>query len=205
MDYNSRVGPTVVGVIPPGAGGVVGFADFGGISGGSTLLFTRYLANNPLPTQGDYHRANATSQMARFAPDTLARSVRASWDEPWEQEITPDRPAAVSNVGEDVFGAPTFTGTVRNSMFDLRGEAAYNVASGAGMPPPEGASDVSWRAYALDNGPASTGLACGTCAVSYSRPASAQRAAAGTNQPRSISQGSPYRTPMSKIRAAFLV
>ena len=188
MEYSSRVGPTVAGVIPPGAGGVVGFSDYGGISGGS-----------------DFHRANAVSQMARFAPDTLARSVRASWDEPWEQEITPDRPAAVSNVGEDVFGAPTFTGTVRNSMFDLRGEAAYNVASGAGQPPPEGASDVSWRAYALDNGPASTGLACGTCAVSYSRPASAQRTAAGANPARSLAQGTPYRTPMSKIRAAFLV
>jgi hypothetical protein len=111
----------------------------------------------------------------------------------------------VSNVGEDVFGAPTFTGTVRNSMFDLRGEAAYNVASGAGQAPPEGASDVSWRAYALDNGPSSTGLACGTCATAYSRPASAQRVASGMNTPRSVSQGSPYRTPMSKIRAAFLV
>lgn len=187
MDYTSRIGATTAGVIPPGAGGVVGFEDYGGISGGS-----------------DYHRAQSTSQLARFAPDTLARSVRASWDEPFMSEITPDRPAAVSNVGEDVFGAPTFTGTTRNSMLDLRGEAAYNVAS-ASMAPPEGASDVGWRAYALDNGPSSTGLACGTCATAYSRPATAQRAAIGANTPRSVSQSSSYRTPMSKIRAAFFV
>lgn len=188
MEYSSRIGPTVVGVIPPGAGGVVGFSDYGGISGGS-----------------DFHRAQSTSNLARFAPDTLARSVRLSWDETYLDEITADKPAAVSNVGEDVYGPPTFTGTVRNSMLDLRGEAAYNVPTGAGQAPPEGASDVSWRAYALDNGPASTGLACGTCATAYSRPATAQRVSAGMNPARSISQGSPYRTPMSKIRAAFLV
>lgn len=63
MDMSSRIGPTAPGVIPPGAGGVVGFEDYGGISGGS-----------------DYHRAYQTSMLARFAPDTLAVSVRGSWD-----------------------------------------------------------------------------------------------------------------------------
>ena len=182
MDRSSRIGATVAGVIPAGAGGVVGFEDYGGISGGS-----------------DYHRANQTSLLARFAPDTLARSVRASWDEPWEQEITPDRPAAVSNVGEDVFGAPTFKSTIRNSLLDLRGEAAFDPHSGQ---VPEGASDVSWRSYATDNGPSSTGLACGTCATAYARSASSQRSATGTNAGRT---DSPYRTPMSKIKAAFLI
>ena len=185
MDRTSRVGSTVAGVIPPGAGGVVGYEDFGGISGGS-----------------DYHRAHMTSMMARFNPDALARSVRASWDEPWEQEITPDRPAAVSNVGDDVFGAPTFKETVRNSLIDPRGEAAFNPHAGA---PPDGASDVSWRSYAVDNGPSSTGLACGTCASAYARPTSAQRSSMGANVPRSTAQESPYRTPMSKLKAAFLI
>lgn len=182
MDRSSRIGPTIAAAVPPGAGGVVGFEDYGGISGGS-----------------DYHRANQTSNLARFAPDTLGISVRASWDEPYDQTITPDRPAAVSNVGEDVFGAPTFKATVRNSLLDLRGEAAFDPHSGQ---VPEGASDVSWRAYALDNGPSSTGLACGTCATSYGRAASSQRMAAGANPPR---EASPYRTPMSKIKAAFLI
>ena len=170
------------GIVPPGAGGVVGFEDYGGISGGS-----------------DYHKAHRTSMLARFNPDTLARSVRASWDEPWEQEITPDRPAAVSNVGEDVFGAPTFKETIRNSLLDPRGEAAFDPHSG-GMP--DGASDVSWRAFAVENGPSSTGLACGTCDGLYSRQSTAQASANTFNTPRTETS---YRTPMSKIRAAFLL
>jgi hypothetical protein len=35
MDMNGRIGPTAPGVVPPGSGGVLGFEDYGGISGGS--------------------------------------------------------------------------------------------------------------------------------------------------------------------------
>lgn len=181
---SGRIGPTPQGQIPAGAGGVVGFEDYGGISGGS-----------------DYHRSYQTSMLARFAPDTLAKSVRGSWNEPQEQEITPQKPAAVSMIGDDVFATTQFTPTVRNQLHDLRGEAAVNVARGSGADMPQGASEVSWRAYAVENGPASTGLACGSCNAAYGRRSTAQQVSMGTNSPRASAP--QYRTPMSKLKAAF--
>ena len=183
---SGRIGPTPrQSQIPSGAGGVVGFEDYGGISGGS-----------------DYHRSYQTSMLARFAPDTLAKSVRGSWMEPNEQEITPQKPAAVSMIGDDVFATTQFTPTVRNQLHDLRGEAAVNVARG-GADMPQGASDVSWRAYAVENGPSSTGLACGSCNAAYARKSTAQAAPRGANTPRSAAPH--YRTPMAKLRAAFFL
>lgn len=149
MEYVSRYGPVAAGVIPSGAGGPVAFEDYGGISGGS-----------------DYHKAYATSMMARFAPDTLAESMRRSWDEPYMEEITPAKPQAVSMVGADVFGPPSFHATTRNSMMDLRGEAYVGDFKGDA---PTGASEVTWASYANPNGPASAGLACGTCSTQFSR------------------------------------
>ena len=181
----SRAGPTAPGVIPAGAGGVVGFEDYGGISGGS-----------------DYHRANQTSMLASFSPDTLAVNVRGSWDEPWAQEITPQKPMAVSMVGSDVFASTPFIPSVRNQLHDLRGEAAVNPQ---GSDVPEGASAVGWRSYAADNGPSSTGSACGTCNASYSRSSTAQASASRANRPRTAAAGASYRTPMAKLKAAFFL
>jgi hypothetical protein len=73
----------------------------------------------------DYYRAYRESEMARMAPDTLARSVRSTWDEPFLSLITPEKPAAVSLAGYDVFGPQSFHTTTRNMTLDLRGEAAY--------------------------------------------------------------------------------
>jgi len=154
MDFLShRSGPVASGVIPSGAGGIVGFEDFSsGISGGS-----------------DYHRAYETSMMARFAPDTLAASVRRSWDEPWLEEISPAKPQAVSMVGTDVFGPASFHSTTRNSMLDLRGEAAYSSSAlGIGGEIPTGASEVSWAAFANPN---TSHLGCGTCSSQFMAPA----------------------------------
>lgn len=181
MEYVSRAGPVASGVVPEGAGGVVGFEDYGGISGGS-----------------DYNKAYATSMMARFAPETLAASVRRSWDSPWEQEITPAKPRAVSMVGEDVFGPPSFHATTRNSMLDLRGEAAYGQITGD---PPTGASVVSWAAFAQPNGPASSGLSCGTCNAHFAKQSPVSR------PPLVGSYGHPtarQSSVWSKVKSAFL-
>jgi hypothetical protein len=73
----------------------------------------------------EYYRAYRESEIARAAPDVLARSVRSTWDEPFLSIITPEKPAAVSLAGYDVFGAQNFSTTTRNMTLDLRGEAAY--------------------------------------------------------------------------------
>jgi hypothetical protein len=103
-------------------------------------------------------------------------------------------------IGNDVFPSTQFQPTVRNSLHDLRGEAAVVAVRGLSNPP-EGASEVGWRAYSIENGPASTGLACGTCNSTYARPSSAQMTPMGANTPRS--SNSYYRTPVAKLRAAF--
>jgi hypothetical protein len=74
---------------------------------------------------GEYYRAYRESELARMAPDVLAKSVRSTWDEPFLSLITPDKPAAVSLAGYDVFGPHSFHTTTRNMTLDLRGEAAY--------------------------------------------------------------------------------
>jgi hypothetical protein len=185
MDISRRTGPTRPGIIPPGAGGVVGFEDYGGISGGS-----------------DYHRAFQTSLLARFNPEALQNIATRGWgEEIWEQKLNNgQRPAAVSMVGDDVFPETQFTPTVRNKLLDTRGEAAYAPMRGT---PPEGASDVGWRAYAIENGPSSTGLACGTCNPVYSRVSSAQRQTTGALTPRGLS--SYYRTPLAVLKAAYYI
>lgn len=103
-------------------------------------------------------------------------------------------------IGDDVFPATQFVPTVKNQLHDLRGEAALTPMKGE---IPEGASDVGWRAYAIENGPASTGLACGTCNATYSRRSTAQQIPMGANKPRSVKTA--YRTPMAKLKAAFYV
>ena len=183
MEYVSRSGPVASGVIPEGAGGVLGFEDYGGISGGS-----------------DYHKAYATSMLARFAPDTLATSVRRSWDEPFMEEITPAKPRAVSMVGADVFGPPSFHSTTRNSMLDLRGEAYVGVFDGQA---PMGASEVSWASFANSNGPASAGIACGTCASQFSRASPVSRPPAVGSYGNPAARSGP--TPWSKVKSAFLL
>lgn len=183
MEYVSRAGPVAAGVVPEGAGGVLGFDDYGGISGGS-----------------DYHKSWATSQLARFAPDTLATSVRRSWEEPFLEEITPAKPRAVSMIGDDVFGPPSFHSTTRNSMLDLRGEAAFGTITGA---PPSGASEVSWAAFANPNGPASAGIACGTCANYFSQasPVSRPPIIGSFGNPTAAERHTPWR----KVKSAFLM
>jgi hypothetical protein len=185
MEYVSRYGPVSAGIVPPGAGGQVAFEDYGGISGGS-----------------DYHKAYATSMLARFAPDTLAASVRRSWDEPFMEEISPAKPKAVSMVGADVFGPPSFHSTVRNSMLDLRGEAYVGDFKGEA---PTGASEVSWAAFAEPNAPSSTGLACGTCGSHYARgiPISnpAHSAHADQSTPRTSQSGNIWST----VKSVFLM
>lgn len=175
MEYISRkktTTPIQAGVMPAGAGGVVDYDDYGGISGGDS-----------------YHKAWHVAQLARFDPDTLAKSVRASWDEPFYQEIAPVRPEAVSMIGADVFGPPSFHSTVRNTLLDLRGEAATGAISGT---PPEGAGVVSWAAFADLNGPAGTNMACGTCGPQFSAPASS-----------SVHPSSTRVTPWGWIRGFF--
>lgn len=103
-------------------------------------------------------------------------------------------------IGDDVFPETQFVPTVKNQLHDLRGEAALSPNMGEA---PEGASDVGWRAYAVENGPSSTGLACGTCNVTYARRSSAQQIPMGANRPRT--SDTPYRTPMAKLRAAFFL
>lgn len=183
MDYLSYgSGPVASGVIPPGAGGVVGFEDFSsGISGGS-----------------DYHRAYETSMMARFAPDTLAASVRRSWDEPWLEAITPAKPQAVSMVGTDVFGPPSFHSTTRNSVLDLRGEAAYgsSIGSGGSAEIPTGASEVSWAAFANPN---ASHLGCGTCSHQFMAPALPSQPFNGAYKPSAYAATNPPKHLPHKI------
>lgn len=73
----------------------------------------------------EYYRAYRESELARMAPDVLARSVKSTWDDGFISLITPDKPAPVSLAGYDVFGPQSFTTTTRNMTYDLRGEAAY--------------------------------------------------------------------------------
>jgi hypothetical protein len=73
----------------------------------------------------EYYRAYRESELARMAPDVLARSVRSTWDDGFISLITPDKPAPVSLAGYDVFGPQSFTTSTRNMTLDLRGEAAY--------------------------------------------------------------------------------
>ncbi|MDR3540730.1 MAG: hypothetical protein P4L69_07130 [Desulfosporosinus sp.] len=150
-EYVSRAGPVQAGYMPPGAGGVVGFEDFGGISGGA-----------------DWTKAYNTSIMARFAPDTLAASVRRSFDDPYDMEITPAKPSAVSMVGADVFGPTSFHYTTRNNIVgDTRGEAAFGMISGE---PPEGASEVSWASFSYPTEMTNPTATCGTCAPQFKKP-----------------------------------
>jgi hypothetical protein len=73
----------------------------------------------------EYYRAYRESELARMAPDVLARSVKSTWDDGFISLITPDKPAPVSLAGYDVFGPQSFTTSTRNMTLDLRGEAAY--------------------------------------------------------------------------------
>lgn len=162
----ARYGSVAPGVVPAEKGGYLGFSDYGGISGGN-----------------DYQRAQRTSLMARFAPDTLAKEVRAQFDDPWQSTITPEKPSAVGLMGTDVFGAPTYKTTTRNSVMWWAGEAATSLRPGV---PPEGAGAVGWSDFAEQ--PNAAGV-CGTCTARF----------AGGNPmsqpPRTGSYGNPAARP----------
>lgn len=185
MEYVSRAGPVEAGVIPPGAGGIIGFQDFGGISGGA-----------------DWEKAYNTSILARFAPDTLAASVRRSFDDPYDLEITPAKPSAVSMVGADVFGPTSFHYTTRNNIVgDIRGEAAFGQITGE---PPTGASEVSWASFAYPTDPGSATTTCGTCAPRYVRqnPVSQPPMVGQYGNPAAANSGR-RSTVWSKIKSAY--
>lgn len=148
--YNDvqRLGPQKPPQIPPGAGGVLRSFSYSGLNGNS-----------------EFANAYNTSIQARFQPDTLAKSVRNSWTQPFDHILTPQRPSAMTTLGSDMFGPPTFSGTKRNVLYDLRGEAAIRPV---GMSMPEGASDVGWRSYKM-NMPKST-QRCTVCGPAYSSP-----------------------------------
>lgn len=73
----------------------------------------------------EYFNAYKNAELARFAPDTLAMSVKSVWDEPYLNAITPEKPAAVSLAGYDLFGPQSFNTSTRNMTLDPRGEAVY--------------------------------------------------------------------------------
>lgn len=185
MEYVSRAGPVESGIMPPGAGGIIGFEDFGGISGGA-----------------DYAKAYNTSILARFAPDTLATSMRRSFDDPWDSAITPAKPNAVSMVGADVFGPDSFHFTTRNNIVgDIRGEAAFGSISGE---PPVGASEVSWASFSWPSDPSSQTTTCGTCAPRFSRPNPvSQPPAVGSYGNPAAANSGRRDTVWSKVKSAY--
>ena len=97
----------------------------------------------------EYYRAYRESELARMAPDVLARSVQSSWDEPFLSMITPEKPAAVALAGYSVFGPENLSTTTRNMSLDLRGEAAYAPNLSGEMP--VGASVSSYAMGAAMN------------------------------------------------------
>lgn len=97
----------------------------------------------------EYYRAYRESELARMAPDVLARSVKSTWDDPFMSIITPEKPAAVSLAGYEVFGPQSFNMTTRNMCMDLRGEAAYAPNLNGDMP--VGASVSSYAMGAAMN------------------------------------------------------
>lgn len=97
----------------------------------------------------EYYRAYRESELARMAPDVLARSVKSSWDEPFLSIITPEKPAAVALAGYSVFGPENLSTTTRNMTLDLRGEAAYAPNLSGEMP--VGASVSSYAMGAAMN------------------------------------------------------
>ena len=185
MEYVSRTGPVEVGIMPPGAGGIIGFEDFGGISGGA-----------------DWEKAYQTSIAARFAPDTLRQSMRRSFDDPYDAEITPAKPNAVSMVGADVFGPDSFHFTTRNNIVgDIRGEAAYGVITGE---PPVGASEVSWAAFSYPSDPMSQTTSCGTCAPRFQRPSPvSQPPAVGSYGNPAAASAGRRNSVWAKIKSAY--
>jgi hypothetical protein len=119
----------------------------------------------------EYYRAFRESELARMAPDVLARSVKSTWDEPFMDLITPEKPAAVSLAGYDVFGPQSFHTTTRNMTLDLRGEAAYAPNLTGDIPP--GASIPSLAMGAAVNfSDCSQGCGCGSNPAGIQLPGS---------------------------------
>lgn len=124
------------------AGPVGGYCDPGALAGAPTVGgLTEFSGSYGLDEcpQGmlggaEYYRAFRESEVARMAPDVLARAVRSTWDEPFLSIITPEKPAAVSLAGYDVFGPQSFSTTTRHMTTDLRGEAAYAPALSGDVP-----------------------------------------------------------------------
>jgi hypothetical protein len=133
----------------------------------------------------EYYRAFKESELARMAPDVLSRSVRSSWDEPFLSIITPEKPAAVSLAGYDVFGPQSFSTTTRNMTTDLRGEAAYapNLAGEI----PVGASASSYAMGAAVNFvDCVQGCGCQKSPAGIQLPGSVHEAALGDYQGLSV-------------------
>jgi hypothetical protein len=86
-------------------------------------------------------------------------------------------------------------------MLDLRGEAAFGTITGT---PPEGASEVSWAAFADPNGPASTGLGCGTCGSQFRVKSPVSRPPVTGSYGNPSAAPRPYHTMWTKIKGAFL-
>ncbi len=107
----------------------------------------------------DYYRAYRESELARMAPDVLSRSVKSTWDEPFMDLITPEKPAAVSLAGYDVFGPQSFHTTTRNMSLDLRGEAAYAPNLTGEVPAGASISSLAMGA-AVNFSDCSTGCGC---------------------------------------------
>lgn len=108
----------------------------------------------------DFAKAMKTANQVRFHPEIAEQSMRLGWDEPNEDVLAPNRSSDATAIGEDVFGPPTFHATLRNTLFDPRGEAAINPFDGT---PAEGASEASWKSYALLAAPGY----CGTCSPAF--------------------------------------
>ena len=139
----------------------------------------------------DYYRAYRESELARMAPDVLARSVKSTWDEPFMDLITPEKPAAVSLAGYDVFGPQSFHTTTRNMTIDLRGEAAYAPNLVGEIPP--GASIPSLAMGAAVNfSDCSQGCGCSRNPAGIQLPGSMSRAGAEM----------PSASPQQKCRAS---
>lgn len=121
----------------------------------------------------EYYRAYRESELARMAPDVLARSVKSTWDDNFVSLITPDKPAPVSLAGYDVFGPQSFTSTTRNMTLDLRGEAAYAPNLSGEMPVGASVSSLAMGA-AMNFADCDQGCGCQVNPAGIQLPGTAQ-------------------------------
>lgn len=140
----------------------------------------------------EYFNAYKNAELARFAPDTLARSVKSVWDEPYLSAITPEKPAAVSLAGYDLFGPQSFNTSTRDMTLDPRGEAVYAPNMYGELP--EGAS-INSRAFSNTLFTSSTLLAAAKDITGRSAVGGVSLPSAyGQLQVRPIDASNPYHT-----------